>query len=292
MTGIEIFVAVARYGTMREAAKQFGIRPSAVSYQLKVLEERLGTRLFERTTRNLKLTEGGHALYSEAVNGLTCLENAFDAARTASQSKKGTVRLSLPQVAYDMLLAKHLSQFQKKYPDIILELSFNDAFVDITESNFHAGIRMEEHIPGSMISHRICPPFKEVFFASPDYFLKNGIPRHPADLKDHNCVRYRFVTSKRLADWRFDIDGRITTISVSGNLIVDSTSAWVDAARHGSGIAWLFEPAISEFLNSGELQSVLDKYAIRRNGYHIYYPRSSLKLEPLRLLVSFLKSAG
>lgn len=70
---------MARYGTMREAAKQFGIRPSAVSYQLKVLEERLGTRLFERTTRNLKLTEGGHALYSEAVNGLTCLENAFEA---------------------------------------------------------------------------------------------------------------------------------------------------------------------------------------------------------------------
>ena len=289
ITGIDVFVAVIRNGTMREAAKQIGIRPSAVSYQIKALEDRLGSKLFERTTRRLELTRAGQTLFEKSANALSELEVAFEDARVAGNSKKGTIRITLPKVAYDMAISSRIRTFYEAYPNINLELSFDESFVELAEKGFHAGIRLENHVNENMIVRRIYPAFKEVYFGAPRYFEKHGMPTHPNDLTSHNCIHYRLIASSRFANWCFNIDGRETMLKVKGNLIVNSTEAWMDAAEQGLGIAWMFDRAVADRIEAGRLQPILEDYALSRSGYFIYYPRNSPNIEALRLFIDFFR---
>ncbi len=287
--GLEVFLAVAEHGSLRRAANALGVQPPAISYRLKALEERIGAVLFIRTTRSIKLTDAGRSLLNRAKPAITELGEAIEDARASGTVRKGTVRLTLPYVAYEITLARRLVAFQRQFPEIELELSFDEAFVDIISDGFHAGVRLGEQIREDMIAVRLSPPFKEVVFASPAYFDEHGRPHRPEDLLQHNCIRYRYISSRRFAEWQFDGSDGIKTIDVKGNLIVDSTNALIDAARAGSGIGWLFQPSVEDDLRTGTLESVLDSHAIERPGYFLYYPKANARIEVLRAFVDFMR---
>jgi DNA-binding transcriptional LysR family regulator len=292
VSGLEVFLAIAETGSLRGAGEVLGVRSPAVSYQLKALEDRIGVALFIRTTRSVQLTDAGRSLLARAHPAMTELGEALEDARTSGAARKGTVRLTLPYVAYQLTIAPRLAAFQSKYPDIELELSFNEAFEDIASEGFHAGVRLGDLIREDMVAVRLSAPLSQVFFAAPSYFDRHGRPRKPEDLLQHNCIRYRYISSRRIAEWQFKGAEGTSTIDVKGNLIVDSTTALVGAARDGLGIGWLFRPSIEEDLRFGTLESILDRHAVETPGYFLYYPRSNARIEVLRVFIDFMKQSN
>jgi DNA-binding transcriptional LysR family regulator len=292
MGGLAVFLAIAEHGSLRGAAAALGVQPPAVSYRLKALEDQIGVAVFTRTTRSVRLTDAGRVLLSRVRPAMSELGEALEEARGLGKARKGTIRLTLPYIAYELEIARRLAAFQKEYPDIELELSFDEGFIDIVGQGFHAGVRMGDHIHEDMIAVRLSPPLREVHFGAPSYFRMHGRPRWPQDLLRHNCIRYRYIGSKRIAEWQFRGVEGVIGVEVKGGLIINSTTALIDAARNGLGIGWLFRPNVAEDLRSGRLVSVLDKFAIERPGFFLYYPRANARLELLRIFIDFMRARG
>ncbi len=289
VTGLEVFLAIAEHGSLRRAANALAVQPPAISHQLKSLEAEIGVAVFARTTRRVTLTDAGRALLKRTKPAMVELREAVEEARGSATTRSGAIRVSIPYVAYQLAVAHKLAEFQKRFPDVELELSLNEAFVDIALEGYHAGVRMGDHIREDMIAVRLTPPLKQVFFASPTYLKSHGRPQEPQDLLQHCCIRYRYIASRKIAEWEVQGSQGITSIDVKGGLVVDSTNAVILAARSGSGIGWLFRPNIEEDLKSGALESVLDDYVIERPGYFLYYPKSHARMEVLRIFVDFMK---
>jgi len=288
--GLEVFLAVAEQGSLRAAAAALDVEPPAVSYRLKALEDRLGVSLFARTTRSVRLTDAGRVLLTRVQPAMAELGSALEESRAIGPTAKGRIRITLPYVAYELAIAPKLAAFQKRYPDIQLDLSFDEAFVDIVAEGYHAGVRMGDQIHEDMLAVRLTQPLREAFFAAPSYFKGRSRPRHPRDLLDHNCILYRFIGSRRIAAWPFRSAEGAASVHVQGNLIVNSTSAVIHAARGGLGIGWLFRQSIAEDLRSGRLESLLGDFAVERPGYFLYYPKANARLEILRIFVEAMKA--
>jgi DNA-binding transcriptional LysR family regulator len=291
-SGLEVFLAVAEHCSLRRAAAMLSVRPPAISYRLKALEDQIGVALFTRTTRSVQLTDAGRTLLKRVRPAMSELSEALEEARGMGKIRKGTIRVTLPYFAYEVAIAPRLAAFQNKYPDIELELSFNEEFVDIIAEGFHAGVRMGDHIHEDMIAVRLTSPLKVVYFASPNYLERHGRPKQPQDLLEHNCIRYRYIGSKRIAEWQFNGAEGIINVNVKGRLIFNSTHALIHAARNGLGIGWLFRPNIADDLRSGRLVSILDEFAIERPGLFLYYPKANSWLEILRVFIDFMKARG
>lgn len=287
--GLEVFLAIAKHGSLRRAADALGVQPPAISYQLKALEDRIGTALLIRTTRSVQFTDAGRALMTRAQPAMAELGEAVEQARVAGVVRKGTVRLTLPYVAYQLTIVRRLAEFQARFPEIELELSFNEAFVDIAAGGFHAGVRLGDHIHQDMIALRLSPPLRQVFFASPGYLDRHGRPERPEDLLGHNCIRYRYIASGRIAEWQFLGPEGVTTIDVTGRLTVNSTTALINSARDGLGIGWLFQPSVEKDIQAQRLESILDSYAIERPGYFLYYPKANARIEVVRVFIDFFR---
>lgn len=290
VNGLQVFLAVAEQGSLRRAAAALGVQPPAVSYQLRAFEEQIGVAVFARTTRSIRLTDAGRALLKRARPAVAELDLALEEARGIGKARRGTIKITLPYVAYELAVAPRLAAFQNEYPEVELELSLNEAFVDIVAEGFHAGVRMGDHIQEDMFAVRLTPPLREVHFAAPAYFAKHGRPRQPQDLLRHNCIRYRYIGSNRIAEWQFRSAKGIVSVDVKGSLVVNSTSALVRAAQDGLGIGWLFRANIADDLKSGDLESVLDRHVLERPGFFLYYPRENSRLEILRIFVDFMKT--
>ena len=289
LNGLQTFLAIAEQGSLRAAAVSLGVRPPAVSLQLKAFEEELGVSLFTRNTRSVVLTDAGEVLLHKSSSAMDTVRDAIAEARVAGSTRKGSLRISLPYRAYRHIVAPRLTAFQQAYPEIELELSINESLIDIVGERFHAGIRLGDHLQDDMIAVRLTPPMLGATIASPDYLERHGRPGHPRDLLDHNCIRYRRTGSQGLSVWRFQGPEGVFTVDVKGTLILNDFRSVVDAARDGLGLGWSIRIGVEEDLQSGRLESVLDPYALERPGFFLYFPRASLKLEILRLFVDFMK---
>jgi len=288
--GLATFLAVAEHGSLRAAAAALGVQPPAVSHQLKVFEEEIGVAVFTRTTRSVRLTDAGRLLLQRAGPAVAELGAALEEARGIGRATKGTIRVTLPYIAYQLRLAARLAAFQEAYPEIELELSFNEAFVDIVKDGFHAGIRLGDLIHEDMVAVALTEPLKEVIFGAPAYFDRHGRPRGPRDLLAHNCIRYRYIGSGRLAPWEFNGPDGVRAVDVTGNLIVNSTNSLIFAAKEGLGLGWLFRGNVADDLKAGTLESVLDDHVVTRPGFYLYYPKESTRIRVVRLFVDFLRA--
>jgi DNA-binding transcriptional LysR family regulator len=284
--GLEVFLAVAEQRSLRAAARALGVQPPAVSARLKALEEQIGVSLFARTTRSVRLTDAGRRLLKRARPAMAELGEAVEEARGMGKTRQGTIRITLPYFAYELAIAPHLADFQRQHPAIELELSFDEALVDVVAEGFHAGVRIGDRIQEDMIAVRLTPPLKTVCFVSPAYLERHGRPERPQDLLRHNCIRYRYIASKRIAAWPFK--GGIN-VDARGSLIVNSTTALLEAARSGLGIGWLFRQNVADDLRSHRLVSVLDEFAVERPGLFLYYPKGNSRLEMLRAFIEAMR---
>ncbi len=286
--GIEIFLAIVRQGSLRSAAKLLGMGAPAVSYRLKALERELDVNLLVRTTRSIELTDAGRALLNRAGPAFAQIDEAIAEAREAGRAKTGTLRLTLPWSAYRIAIEPVLAEFQAQHPDVRLELSFDEALVDIVGNGFHAGIRLGDRLADGMVATRLTPPLMAALSASPAYLDRHGRPERPRELLVHKCIRYRFISANQVADWQFREDGQVFTVDPAANLVFDSFQSVVQAAREGHGIGWSLRAVIEPDLAAGTLQTVLDAFALEHPPFFLYYPEHNRHLDLLRLFIDFL----
>ncbi len=288
ISGIEVFLAIVREGSLRAAARSLGVGAPAVSHQLKALERRIGVDLLLRTTRSVELTDAGRSLLAGAEPAFKELRDAIEGTRAIGKSNTGTLRLTLPRSAYKMIIAPRLTEFQTRYPEVCLDLSINEGLVDIVKEGFHAGFRLGDRLTTEMVAVRLTGPLTPCYSAAPSYLDAFGRPRHPRDLLDHKCVRYKFVTANRIWDWQFVEDGQVKTVDPPTRLLFDSMQSVMHAVRAGHGIGWSLRAVIQRDLESGVLESVLDPYVVTLPPYYLYYPEQNRRLELLRLFIDFL----
>jgi DNA-binding transcriptional LysR family regulator len=289
---IEVFLTIVREGSMRAAADALGVGASAVTLQLKSLENRLGIELFFRTTRSVELTEAGKVLFDAAAPAYRDLSYAIKKTKEMAQSVTGTLRLTLSRGAYIAALAPILEAFLSEHPGISLDISWNEELVDMIRQGFHAGIRMGDVLAPDMIAIQITPPIKSAFFAAPSYLQVHGVPKYPRDLLDHKCVRHRRPTAGTLREWWVSDDGQDKQIDPPARLIFDSAAGVIQAACEGHGIGWSMKATMEDHLRTGELKTLLEPYAKDLPPFYITYPEQNKRIECLRLLVDFLKSGS
>lgn len=289
---LEIFDAIARAGSLRGAADRLGVQPSTVSHQLRALETRLGAPLFIRTTRSLSLTEAGRALQRGAAPAFEQLADAVESARASGHAARGALRLAMPEFVYRLLVGPALRSFRDAWPEIDLELSLTDALSDILGEELHAGFRLGDRIAQDMVAIRLTAPMALTICASPDYLARRGAPKHPRDLLDHTCIRYRFRSSGRIAPWEFVEEDRPYSVAVQGPLVVNALPVSVGLAVQGQGLIYTFRDYCAEELAACALVGVLDAHLPQTPGVYIYFPREYRRMMPLRLFIDHLREAS
>lgn len=287
--GLEVFLAVARRGSIRGAAGELQVQPSTVSHQLKALEDRMGVKLFARTTRSVSLTDAGRVLLRSAMPAFEQLEQAVEQAQKTHGILRGDLRINMPYIAYQIVLAERLSDFQLTYPEIGLDFTMSDQLVDIVAEGFHAGIRFGGHVQQDMFAVQISPPNVATAFASPVYLAKHGEPKVPADLLAHNCLRYRFISSRRLADWDFGGPDGPIAVDVKGTLVTDSQVTLVNRALAGHGIIHVPSTFVHAYVEDGTLVPLLEAFAHTYLPLYLYYPRENRNSEILRAFVGYFR---
>jgi DNA-binding transcriptional LysR family regulator len=287
---LEIFNAIASHKSLRGAAQGLGVKPSTVSHQLKKLEEQLGTALFIRTTRSISLTEAGRALARRTGPAFEQLDEGLYSAKTAGHAERGSLKLAIPEFAYFLLVRNKLAGFQKRYPEIEVELSITDTLTDILDEGLHAGFRIGGLISEDMVAINLSAPLKTTVVASPEYLEKHGIPQEPSELLNHNCLRYRFPSSGQLAPWIFEGDDGAYPVKAHGNLITNSSTATIDQALQGLGLTFTFRDYCTDALASGALIEVLSDHLATLPSMNMYFPKEYKSMLPLRLLIEHLKN--
>jgi DNA-binding transcriptional LysR family regulator len=281
------FAAVARTRNFRRAAIEQHVSVSSLSQRLRDMEERLGVRLMNRTTRSVALTEAGELLLSRIGPAMRDVGDALDQVRGLRGVPSGRLRINAPPPAIDLVLAPMVAPFIEAYPQIDLEIIAESSFVDMVAQGFDAGVRYGEHLAQDMIAVSLSPPQRYAVVASPDYVARHGKPRHPKDLLDHRCIRIRFGRGA-LLDWEFEKAGQVVNVSPPPALIANYPGLVQRAARDGVGFWLTFEGYVREAIKSGALVSVLDDWCAPFPGPFLYYPSRRQPPPALAAFVAFV----
>jgi DNA-binding transcriptional LysR family regulator len=284
---LEAFVAVARTRNFRRAALESRVSVSGLSQRLRDMEERLGVRLVNRTTRSVALTEAGEMLLARVAPAMSDVNAALDEVRGLRGVPSGRLRINAPPPAVDLVLAPMLGPFLQAFPQIEFEIVGQSGFIDIVEAGYDAGVRYGEHLERDMIAVSLGPPQRYALVASPDYVAKRGRPKHPRDLLAHSCIRVRFSSGVML-DWEFEKAGRVVKVSPPAKLVVNHPAPAMRAARDGVGFWLTFRDQVDEAIASGELISVLDDWCPPFPGPFLYYPSRRQPPPALAAFVAFI----
>jgi len=289
---LSAFVAVARAGGFRDAARATDGSASGLSDAVRRLETRLGVRLLNRTTRSVVPTEAGRTLLERLGPVLSEVDSALDAVNHFRDTPTGTLRLNVPLSAARLVLPAIVPGFLAAYPEVRLEVVADENFVDVLAAGCDAGIRYEERLEQDMIAVPIGPRVQRfAAAAAPDYLARRGRPEHPRDLLRHDCIRARFASGATI-QWTFEQAGDSVTIDPDGQLLVQVGGAMdlaVEAARAGTGILYLFEDWLRPYIDRGELAPVLEAWWPQFSGPYLYYPGRRLVPAPLRAFVDFIR---
>jgi DNA-binding transcriptional LysR family regulator len=284
-TGLSEFLAVARFASFRAAAADLGVTSAAVSQAIRALEARVRMPLFQRTTRNVALTEAGAGLRSRLAPAATEIGDALDALGTLRQRPAGNLRLSVPHIALELVILRVLPDFRKSCPDITVELDVNDASIDLMAERFDAGIRIGGDIEREMVAVRITPDFRWVVVGTPAYFAAHGRPRAPQDLIKHECIRYRRPTARTVYRWIFQRRGREFTLDPPGGIMVNDHLTMIALARRSLGLAYTADLVVARELKSGQLDEVLSSHLPTKAGLYLYFPARSQDQPKLRAFI-------
>ncbi len=289
LADLDAFVAVAQAHSFRGAATLRGVSASALSEALRRLEAQLGVRLLNRTTRSVTPTEAGQRLLERLLPALGEIAGALDVVNSFRISPKGTLRLNVPSIVARQILPSIAIRFLAAHPEITLDVTMSDTFIDVLAAGFDAGIRYEERIERDMIAVPIGPRKQRFVLAgAPAYFDRHGVPTHPKDLLTHAGIRHRFESGV-VAPWEFERGNKTVRISPEGPLIASVVELEVEAAVAGLGLIYMFEEYLQPLIKSGALVPVLAEWWQSFSGPFLYYPSRTHMPAPLRAFVDFLK---
>lgn len=286
LTSMELFVKAVDSGSFSATARAMNLTPSAVSKQISRLEDRLGARLFNRTTRQLAPTEEGRAYYERCQQILADIQEAESAVSKLNTEPRGVLRVNMPVVFGRRHIIPLVGPFLQQYPQVSLELSMSDQYVDPIAEGCDMLIRVGELKDSSLIARKLAEA-RRVVVAKPEYWEMHGRPMRPEDLRRHNCLVYSYLTSGNT--WRMtDADGREHTVVTSGNLTSNNGEALLEAALSGVGVVnlptWMVGPDLAE----GRLEEVLGEYAQPEPAVHAIYPPGRHLSAKVRAFVDFL----
>lgn len=282
------FLALAKHRSFRRAGLELGVTASALSHALKGLETRLGVRLLNRTSRSVTLTAAGEGLRAGISNPYEAIQDAVERLNRFRDAPAGRIRINASEHAAGLLLAPVLPTFVERYPDVELDLDINNHLVDVVELGFDAGIRYGGTVPEDMVAQRISSDIRWVVVGSPAYLERFGTPRHPDDLLQHRCLRFR-LGDDRVYRWEFEKADRSIDIDAPGTIMLNDTEVLISLAADGAALAYVPEPSVAKHLGAGTLVTVLDEWAPMGPGFHIYYTSRRQVPTGLRLLIELIR---
>ncbi|MFK4653408.1 DNA-binding transcriptional LysR family regulator [Bradyrhizobium japonicum] len=283
------FLAIARHRSFRAAATELGVTPSALSHALRNVEERLGLRLVNRTTRSVALTEAGERLFARITPAFRDIDDALEDLNNFRGKPAGTLRFTAARQSAQLVLLPIVTRFLKSFPDVSVEIVINDALIDVVAAGFDAGVRFGETIAADMIAVPIGPRHRFAVVGTPAFFKSHKPPTTPRDLKGLPCIRYRF-TSGALYHWEFERGGFELAIDVAGPLTMNDQDLMVDAALDGTGLAYVFEAQVEALLAKRKLVRVLADWCPAYPGFFLYYPSRRQLPAALRAFVDFARA--
>jgi DNA-binding transcriptional LysR family regulator len=289
LADLDAFAAVARARSFRGAALLRGVSASTLSEAVRRLEQRLGVRLLNRTTRSVTPTEAGARLIERLGPALGEVEAALDVVNGYRDSPMGTLRLNAPGAVTRLIMPPIIAAFLKAHPGISVELISDDRFIDVLAAGFDAGIRYEERLEQDMIAVPIGPRTQRFAAgAAPAYLAERGRPEHPRELLGHDCVLHRFSSGVMHA-WEFEQAGELIRITPTGRFTGGNIDDELAAAIAGLGIIKSFEGFLEPYFLDGRLEPVLPDWWQPFTGPFLYYPSRRLMPAPLRAFVDFIR---
>lgn len=289
---LRAFVAVGQALSFTRAAETLGVTPSALSQVVRTLEDRIGVRLLNRTTRSVSLTEAGETLLRRVAPAVAELSQAVGQARLYQARPAGTVRVHAFRSAADLYLQPILPTFQRAYPKVVLDITVDDEVVDTVASGFDVAIRIGEVIERDMIAVPLEPPIRQVPVAAPSYIAEHGSPAHPRDLLGHNCIRWRWPGRAQPYRWEFFEDGVWFEVEVEGSLVVNSKDMALKAAIDGIGIAFPVERTARQAIAEGRLVPMLESWCEPFPGHHLCFPQQRQMSPALRAFIDTVREGA
>jgi DNA-binding transcriptional LysR family regulator len=244
--------------------------------------------LFLRTTRSVAATEAGTRLLSRLRPAAAEIEEALEDLNALRSEPAGSLKLSVPRIALDLVVLPALPRFRRAYPAIKVEVDVDDASVDLMEGGFDAGIRIGSFIERDMVAVRLTRDFRCCVIGSPDYFAAHGKPRTPKDLLKHECIGYRYPSAKTVRRWQFQESGREFSVDAPGSLVVNDHLSMIALAKSGAGLAYTADVIVASELSAGTLHSVLRPYLPTIKGLYLYFPNRSQTQPKLRAFIDFV----
>ncbi|HXE28016.1 MAG TPA: LysR family transcriptional regulator [Stellaceae bacterium] len=285
---LSAFMAVAEQRNFTRAAKHLGISPATLSETIRNLEERLGVRLLNRTTRSVAPTEAGDKLLTRLRPVIDDYEAAIDSLNEFRDKPAGLLRLTVAPPAAQSVLGPLMAKFLAQYPDIKLEISVDSANVDIVAQQFDAGIRSGDRVDRDMIAVRITDTWHTALVGAPSYLARRGTPEAPEDLAAHNCIRLR-LPNGALLPWRFQRDGKGFEIAVSGSLILNESSLMAPAMIDGVGLVQLPRAYVAAAIADGRVVPLLEEWQPSGAPFALYYSSRRQMPAALQVLIDFLR---
>ncbi len=284
---LEAVLAVARRGSFRGAAIDLGMSTSALSNAVAGLEARLGVRLFNRTTRSVALSEAGERFVAEVAPALGQIRDAMEAAGDLAATPRGTLRINTSGGAA-LMVAPVVHEYVRRHPEMHVDIVTEGRLIDIVAAGYDAGIRVADAVPRDMVSVPMGPDLRMAVVGSPAYFERHAIPRKPADLAGHACVRTR-MPSGAMVRWEFEKKGQAMAIDVEGPLTLDDMPCTRAAALAGVALAWVSERTVHDDIARGDLVSVLADWSPPSPGLCLYYPSRRHAPAGLRAFVELIR---
>ncbi|NLS01555.1 LysR family transcriptional regulator [Rhizobium sp. P38BS-XIX] len=282
VSAMSAFVQAAELRSFKLAGQQFGISSSAVGKIIAKLEDQLGVRLFHRSTRAIRLTAEGEMFLARCRNVLSELEAADAELAHTTAAPRGRLRVGVP-FTLD-LLTPLFGQFMEKYPEVELDLDFNDRMVDVIDDGFDVVIRSGE-VSDSRLMHVKLGDFSNLLVAAPSYLARAGAPHIPSDLMKHRLLHHRFYETGKLGSWDPIVpEGMVLPVALAAT----SLEPLIRLAEAGHGIAWLPYFAVADRIRSGKLYEVLPNSEKRSRAFRLLWPRSKAPLPKLSAFVKFM----
>jgi DNA-binding transcriptional LysR family regulator len=285
------FVAVAERSSFARAARQLGVSRSALSETIRALEEKLGVRLLNRTTRSVAPTEAGERLLSRLQPALDNVGQAVEEVNAFRDKPMGTLRIVMGRAIATTVFAPMVAPFLAAYPEITLEAVSDDMRLDLVANRFDAGLRIGELIERDMIAVKLIDRIRLACVASPAYLKGREVPQVPADLMQHECIRHRWKFDEAIRPWEFEKDGERVEIEPQGRLIVNEAQNVVTAAASGVGVGYLPLGMVARFILEKRLVQLLPDWSTAYSGLYIYYPSRRQTPAPLQAFIDFARKA-
>lgn len=289
LADLEALAAIVAQRSFRKAADILHLSPSSLSHMMRALEQRMGVRLLNRTTRSVAPTEAGERLVARLGPALREIDAALSEVDDFGSGPRGTLRINANEVAARLLLRGIVPAFLARHPHVALDLVTEGRLVDIVAEGFDAGIRLGEALPRDMIAVPLEAAARFVTVASPAYLAARPAPVTPDGLIDHACIRHRLPSGKPYR-WEFERRGQEMVMDVPGNLTLDHPELMAEAAAAGLGIAYVPERCARAWLDRGALAIVLDDWCPEIPGLFLYYPGHRHVPSALRAFIDIVKA--